>query len=265
MLPSQKWRLVVLVLAFTCRVPSLSAVIVEGRQYRGTQIQCVHGGAWISDTQLGVYSRARLYEQVFTGTVQSAVEISLTDKRLQIIRDEIFLGDVAGEITATVNQACLPENLPEIKAGDKWVFYLRTKEYLHPDANPPYITTDGLMVVFDSPSKPVSQAQSDICLLRHHSDDDGSCGAAPTPRHTRILCRWEAQPFPLTSSFPRSVLFEQLPTTPFQWEGINLTHITAPEFRAHDSKTVNGTAVIPQAHPWPPPCTSEVHSSRQSD
>jgi hypothetical protein len=179
MLPSRKWRLLVFLLALAFRVPSLSALIIETRQYRGTQVQCVHGGAWLSETDLGVYSGARLYEQVFTGTVRSAVEITFTDKRLQIIPDEVFLGDVAGEITATVNQACLPENLPEIRAGDKWVFYLRTKKYLHPDAKTPYISTDGLIVVFDSPSKPVSQAQNDICLLRHHSDESESCAEHP--------------------------------------------------------------------------------------
>jgi hypothetical protein len=90
-------------------------------------------------------------EEVFTGTVQTAVDISFTDKRLQIIPDEIFLGDVASEVTTTVNQACLPETLAEIKAGDKWLFFLRTKEYLHPDANPRYITTDGLRVDVESP------------------------------------------------------------------------------------------------------------------
>jgi hypothetical protein len=152
-------------------VPSLSALIVEDREYHGKKVRCIHGGAWITETRLGVYHRARIYEKVFTGTVQSAVEITDTDKRLEITPDEVFLGDAAGEITATVNQACLPENLPEIKAGDRWVFYLRTGKYLHPEANPPYISSDGLMVPFDSPSKPVSEAQNDICLLRHHSDN----------------------------------------------------------------------------------------------
>src|SRR5260370_3141273 len=159
MLPSQKWRLLAFALAFVCRVPSLSAVVVEGRWYHGQQVQCVHGGASISERQLGVYSQSRLYEQVFTGTVQSAVEISFTDKRLQIIPDEIFLGDVGGEITATVNQACLPETFPEIKAGDKWLFFLIHKRDLHPEAKPAYMTTDGLMVLFDSPSKPASTPQ----------------------------------------------------------------------------------------------------------
>jgi hypothetical protein len=49
------------------------------------------------------------YARVFTATVKSATEISDTDKRLELIPDEIFLGS-ASEVTATVNQACLPLN-----------------------------------------------------------------------------------------------------------------------------------------------------------
>jgi hypothetical protein len=53
----------------------------------------------------GTFGSAR----VFTATVKSATEISDTDKRLELIPDEIFLGS-ASEVTATVNQACLPLN-----------------------------------------------------------------------------------------------------------------------------------------------------------
>lgn len=35
---------------------------------------------------------------------------------------------------------------------------------------PAYITTKGLIVSFDSLRKPISQAEGEICLLRHHSD-----------------------------------------------------------------------------------------------
>jgi hypothetical protein len=255
---SRKSQLPVLVLAFVCVAPRLFAVIVESRSYHGKKVQCVHGGAWVNQMQLGVYSEARLYDQVFTGTVQSAVEISLTDKRLQIIPDEIFLGDVAGDITATVNQACLPQDFPELKAGDKWLFFLQTRRQLHPDAKPPYISTDGLMVVSDSPSRPVSQAEYPICLLRLRSDLDESCIAAMTPRDTHQFCVGEGQPLPITSHVPQPFPFQRPPTTTFQLEGINLTHITAPpEFRAHDATTVNPAGGA--WHPWPPSCSRNVH------
>lgn len=63
---------------------------------------------------------------MFVGTVRSAVKISETDKRLDLIPDEVFAGD-SSELTASVNQACLPKNEPEIKAGDRWLFYVRPK------------------------------------------------------------------------------------------------------------------------------------------
>jgi hypothetical protein len=176
MVTVERWRLLTLFLAAVCVVPSLSAVIVEEREYHGKRVTCVHGGAWIAQRAQraqGVYTRSLGYEQVFTGTVQSAVEITDTDKRLEITPGEVFRGDASGKVTATVNQACLPQNLPEIKAGDEWLFYLITQRHLHPEANPPYITSDGLIVGFDSPSKPVSQAHNDMCLLRHHSDSRG--------------------------------------------------------------------------------------------
>lgn len=174
---------------------------------------------------------------MFTGTVKSAIEISFTDKRLQIVPDELFLGDVAGEVTATVNQACLPENLPEIKAGDQWLFFLRTKKYFHPEG--PYITTDGLMVDFESPAKPVSLAEYDVCLLRLHSDIDESCiRIMPSrPRADDPFCESiMPPPFPLTNPFVRP--------GPFQ-EGIKLTRICAPpEFSTPDANALSATGPI---------------------
>jgi len=236
------YGLLSIMMAFAFGAPLVRAVVVEGRWYHGQHVQCIHGGAWFSETRLGVYSRGRLYEQVFTGTVQSAVDATLTDKRLEIIPDEVFLCDVSGSVTATVNQACLPTNLPEIKAGDKWLFFARTKKYLHPDAKPPYIRTDGLEVVFDSPAKQVLMAEYDVCLLRLHSDLDESCIASMSSRTDGpVFC--EIQPQPLISPFPRP---EQSPlgTPTLPW---NLEHLAAPpEFRRNDSKTADANGHVLQ-------------------
>jgi hypothetical protein len=259
-MPSRQWRLLVFVSSFLCVAPPLSAIVVEGRVYHGKQVQCIHGGAWISEGNLGAYSRARLYkEQVFTGTVQSAIEISFTDKRLQIIPDEILFGDVAREIIATVNQACLPENLPEIKAGDKWLFFLRTKQYLHPDANPPYITTDGLMVDFDSPAKPVSLAEYDICNLRLHSDLAESCIALmPAPPREEPDFSCGLKHFPSTNPFPQPVPLQELGNSALQRDGINLKRIAAPpEFRAPDPNALNASGLILQPRRWLTSCSPE--------
>jgi hypothetical protein len=231
MLPSRKWRLLVSLLAFIGLVPHLSAAIAEGRMYRGRMVQCLHGGAWLGQRNLGVYTRARIYEErVFTGTVRSAVEISLTDRRLQIIPNEVFLGDVSGEITVTMNQACLQENPPEIKAGDKWLFFVRT---LYRDAIP-YDVVD-----FDSRAQPVSLAEYDICVLRLHADIDESCIALmPARRH---------QPPPFCPAWRMTPLVLTNPFHPFSEPEIKLAHISPPpEFRSPDFSDGNATRVFVQ-------------------
>jgi len=116
MLAKRKSRLVLAVLAVACIVPSLSAVIVEIRVYHGKQVQCIHSG---------IRGVARLcgtegYARVFTGVVNSSVEVGDTDKLLQLVPDEVFVGD-SSEVTVITNQACLNS---DIQAGDKWLFYL---------------------------------------------------------------------------------------------------------------------------------------------
>ena len=150
MLPRRKWRLLVFASAVICVVPSLSAVIVEVREYHGKKVTCVHSGLRSSAGRVcGTFGYAR----VLAGTVKSALETGDTDKRLQIVPDEVFLGDSISEVTATTNQACLRT---EIQAGEKWLFYLsRDKK------------TNALILGYDSPSKPIEQAQQDIATLRH--------------------------------------------------------------------------------------------------
>lgn len=159
MLLSRKWRPWLFVLAVTFLVPSLSAVIVEIREYHGRQIQCLHSGIRSSG---GMGCGTFGYARVFTATVKSATEISDTDKRLELIPDEIFLGS-ASEVTATVNQACLPLNQPEIKAGDKWLVYLQSPRFPGIEEQP-----GELVLPYDSPSGPLSSssAQENISTLR---------------------------------------------------------------------------------------------------
>jgi hypothetical protein len=93
----------------------MSAVIVEIHMYHGKFVQCPSSGP---DIFGGRACGINGYDRVFTGTVKSATEISDIDKRLVLIPDETFLG-LATEVTATVNQACMPPNEPEIQAGDR--------------------------------------------------------------------------------------------------------------------------------------------------
>jgi hypothetical protein len=104
------------------------------------------------------------YTRVFSGTVLSADDLSKTERRLELIPDEVFVGDKSA-LRATINHACLPDNEPELKAGDKWLFYIRPKPYV--DEITHQIKVDGgLEIPWRSPSKPVSEAGNDIAILR---------------------------------------------------------------------------------------------------
>jgi hypothetical protein len=129
-------------------MPLLSAVIFEQREYHGKKITCAYSGIIGFPRQCGTQG----YSEVFTGTVRSPVDVGDTDKRLQLSPDQVFFGSPAAEVTATTNQACLR---PEIKAGDKWLFYLYRDE-----------KSDTLRMGYGGRSKPITQAQRDIDTLR---------------------------------------------------------------------------------------------------
>jgi hypothetical protein len=144
----RKWRFCLFAVAAASLVSSLLAVIDEQRVYHGKKISCIHSGI------IGVAKGCGTdgYAQVFTGTVKTAADMGDTDKRLQIIPDEIFVGAPSNEVTAVVNQACLRT---EIQAGDKWLFYL----YRNPKS-------DALVLSYDSRSKPLDIAYDDVAMLR---------------------------------------------------------------------------------------------------
>lgn len=82
------------------------------------------------------------------------------EKRLQLIPDEIFVGD-ATEASAITNQGCLST---EIQAGQRWLVYLFQNQ-----------KSDELILGYEGRSKPIEQAQKDIEILRHlsHTPDSG--------------------------------------------------------------------------------------------
>jgi hypothetical protein len=163
-LPPRKWRRYLFALGVVCVVPSLSGIVVESRQWHGRQIRCIHGGAWVTRPKAcGTLDYE--YQRVFTGTVQSVTEISDTDRRLEIKPKEVFLGESKDNVTAILNQACLTPNDPEIKVGDKWLFYLRTNRSFTADGKPT-ARTGQLEIPFDGPSKPLRQARKEVAELR---------------------------------------------------------------------------------------------------
>jgi len=136
-------------LAVALMVPAVSAVITEQREYHGKIVKCIHGGSLISGAARTCGTKG--YARVFTGTVRSVTEVGDTDKRLQLIPEEVFLGD-SNEVTAITNQACLHA---EIQPREKWLFYL------YRDTQ-----SDTLVLPYDSPSKPILGADDDIATLR---------------------------------------------------------------------------------------------------
>ncbi len=136
-----------MVLALVCLTSSLSAVVVEIREYHGKRVFCARSGLMGLAKACGTEGYAR----VFTGVVRSSVEAGDTDKLLELVPDEVFLGD-SSNATVVTNQACLSA---DIEVGDKWLFYL----YRDPKS-------DALVLSFDSPSGPISEAEETLSSLR---------------------------------------------------------------------------------------------------
>ncbi len=102
------------------------------------------------------------------------------------------------------------------------------------------------MVDFESPAKPVSLAEYDICNLRLHSDLAESCIALMPARPREpddLSCG--SKPFPFTNPFPRPVPFQEPTKSAFQPDGINLKRIAVPpEFSAFDPNELKAAGVI---------------------
>jgi hypothetical protein len=145
----RRTTLVLLLVGLIYGTPKVSSQIVEDREYRGKKIMCVMSGLRGWGSPCGTDGN---YAYIFVGSVVSATEISDTDKRLQVTPDEMFLGNATNQLTITTSQgACLPEILP----GDRWLFYLWRDD-----------KTKDLLLGYDSPSKPIADAQPAITRLR---------------------------------------------------------------------------------------------------
>jgi hypothetical protein len=135
--------------ATTLIVSSASAQEIEIREYRGKQIACVTGGLQSFVRSCGT---SNSYETVFVGSVVSVKEVTDTDRRLQLMPEEVFFGNSDGLLTANTSQgACLGE----FQAGDKWLFYLQRDP-----------KTKALLLSYGSPTRPIAEAQKEIPLLR---------------------------------------------------------------------------------------------------
>jgi hypothetical protein len=128
-------------------VPPSSAQEIEMREYRGKKIFC---SVW-KGIETPCATRTA-YTDVFIGSVLSTIETSNTELRLQVMPEEVFLGNATSRLTVNTQQgACLPA----LRPGEKWLFYLYADK-----------KSKALVLRYGSPSKPVVDAQEDIALLR---------------------------------------------------------------------------------------------------
>lgn len=272
---SRRFSLAIIVLgALICAIPYASAQIIEDREYRGKKIMCMLSGLRGWGSPCGTDGN---YAYIFVGSVLSATEISDSEKLLQLMPQEIFLGDAASQLKVTTNQGdCLPEILP----GDQWLFYLwrddKTKE---------------LLLNYGSPSKPIADAQTAITTLRRlaamtdsglisgylyrevqNVNEDGTrwSTSVPVPNHKVIAKRvsdgleysaltnsdgnYEFEPLPsgsydLSTNTAQGLWAEEGPTT------VHAQGCTAFEFELHTDGGISGHVRSADGkpfkiHPW---------------
>jgi hypothetical protein len=145
-------RVVCLSLLITAFVSvSAPAQIFEMRDYNGKQIGCARSGliGWYKSCGTDAF-----YSQIFLGTVQSVKPIKVgefEEFRLVLQPEEVFQGDVPPHFEVTTSQG---ECLPEIHAGDRWLFYIYTDK----DRGP--------QLAYGHDSAPIAQVEERLARLR---------------------------------------------------------------------------------------------------
>lgn len=119
---------------------------LEGHDYHGKQIFCYIRGR---EGSCGVGDG---YEDVFIGTVVSVASSGNREKRLRLMPEEVFAGTAAGPVTVTTDQG---RCFGDFHAGDRWLFYLQRET-----------KTNSLLLKYNSPARPIADAQAQIDTLR---------------------------------------------------------------------------------------------------
>jgi hypothetical protein len=138
-------------------LPYACAQIIMLQEYRGHEIACSQSGLHGFSSRCGADEG---YAQVFTGSVLSVTEVSANERALLVQPEEIFFGTPADRVSVTTAEAgCLPD----MQAGDKWLFYLRKEP-----------KSDRMSLEYGSPSGPIEDRNADIALLRSLASMSGS-------------------------------------------------------------------------------------------
>jgi Carboxypeptidase regulatory-like domain len=144
-----QWIVTVLTVVLAGR-GAATAQIDEFRKVDGKTIECLHSGLMSDLKDCGFH--ADWYAYVFVGSISAITPAAGEEKKIQITPEEIFHGEPPTPLTILTSQgACLPQ----IKVGDRWIFFLRKE--------------DGKPIVLDyygNISRPVANSQEQIETLR---------------------------------------------------------------------------------------------------
>lgn len=127
-----------------------SAQLVSVQEVDGKAITCMRSGLHSDLNDCGV----RPWDTyVFVGTISVITSLKDDEKQLQIVPDEIFFGAPPNPLVAETSQAAC---LPKLAVGERWLFFLQTKD-------------DGKPILIDfygGDSVPVARAQAQLETLR---------------------------------------------------------------------------------------------------
>jgi hypothetical protein len=129
-----------LLLAVFCVVPHVRGQVIEMREVNGERIFCTISGLTSFESPCGLDGN---YAYIFVGSVLSMTEVSKTEMRLQLTPTELLLGTPADELAIITNQG---NCLPEIRLGDRWLFYLSEDKKSHE-----------FVLAYGSPSGPIAE------------------------------------------------------------------------------------------------------------
>jgi len=143
-------RTVALLGVALCWCVPAKPVIVTEKKVGDRTIMCMHTGLMSELKDCGVHTG--WYTYVFVGAISLITPLENDEKVIQIIPEEVFAGEPATPLTVQTSQgACLPD----LVAGDQWLFYLRQEE-----GKPIFLDYYG------NDSLPVANAQEQIEILR---------------------------------------------------------------------------------------------------
>jgi hypothetical protein len=126
-----------------------AAQIISIERAGGKTVACTHTGLTSTLKDCGV--RTDWYSYVFVGLISKVTPFENDEKEIQVVPEEVFWGEPTTLLRVVTSQSACMRGL---KAGDKWLFYLRTGNPIVLD----YYANDSL---------PLSDAQEQIATLRH--------------------------------------------------------------------------------------------------